>query len=129
MITLILFIIILSSIVFFHELGHFLFAKKSGVYVYEFSIGFGPKIFSFKRKNDETEYFIRWIPLGGYVALAGESGEEEGIEKVPEKKRLYNAKWFNRLLIMIAGVLNNFILAIVFLTSFILSGLSNWFVA
>ena len=53
-ITLIILILILGIIVFIHELGHFLAAKKIGVYVYEFSVGMGPKLFSFKRKNDET---------------------------------------------------------------------------
>ena len=50
--TIILFILILGIIVFIHELGHFIFAKKAGVYVYEFYLGFGQKIFSFKIKND-----------------------------------------------------------------------------
>ena len=51
--TIILFILILGIIVFIHELGHFIFAKKAGVYVYEFSLGFGPKLFSFKKKNEQ----------------------------------------------------------------------------
>lgn len=115
MITLILFFIILGSIVFFHELGHFLFAKKAGAYVHEFSLGFGPKIFSFKRKNDETEYSIRCFPLGGYVAIAGESEEEDGLEKIPDNKKLYNKSWLQRLFVMIAGVMNNFILGFILL--------------
>ena len=110
----IIFIIILGLIVFIHELGHFIFAKKAGVYVYEFSIGFGPKLFSFKRKNDETEYMIKLIPLGGYVAMAGEEDIEED-NKIPNDKKLYNKTWIQRLLVMIAGVMNNFILGIVIL--------------
>ena len=51
MITLIIFLIILGIIVSIHEFGHFIMAKKNGIYVYEFSIGFGPKLFSFRRKN------------------------------------------------------------------------------
>lgn len=112
--TAIIFIIILGLIVFIHELGHFIFAKKAGVYVYEFSIGFGPKLFSFKRKNDETEYMIKLIPLGGYVAMAGEEDIEED-NKIPNDKKLYNKTWIQRLLVMIAGVMNNFILGIVIL--------------
>ena len=54
--TLIYFILILGITVFIHELGHFIFAKHAGIYVYEFSIGMGPQIFKFHRKNDETEY-------------------------------------------------------------------------
>ena len=53
--TLIYFILVLSITIFIHELGHFIFAKKAGIYVYEFCIGMGPRIFKFKRKNDETE--------------------------------------------------------------------------
>ncbi|MDN4607430.1 RIP metalloprotease RseP [Sporosarcina highlanderae] len=68
--TVIAFIIIFGSLVFFHELGHFLFAKKAGIMVREFAIGFGPKILAL-RKN-ETLYTIRLLPLGGYVRMAGE---------------------------------------------------------
>lgn len=115
MITLLLFLVILGVIVFIHELGHFIFAKKSGTYVYEFSIGFGPKLFSFKRKNDETEYMVKLIPLGGYVALAGELSGEEDDKNVPDEKKLYNKPWFSRLMVMVAGVMNNFILGFVLL--------------
>ncbi|MDW0115699.1 RIP metalloprotease RseP [Sporosarcina thermotolerans] len=68
--TVIAFIIIFGSLVFFHELGHFLFAKKAGIMVREFAIGFGPKILAL-RKN-ETLYTIRLLPLGGYVRMAGD---------------------------------------------------------
>lgn len=109
--TLILFILILGIIVFIHELGHFFWAKLSGVYCYEFSLGFGPKLFSFKRKNDETTYSIRLIPVGGYVAMAGEEVDDD--EKVPKSKKLYNKPWYKKLIIVLAGVINNFILAFV----------------
>lgn len=111
--TIIYFIFILGITVFIHELGHFLFAKKFGVYVYEFSIGMGPRLFKFRRKNDETEYCIRLFPIGGYVQMAGEEVEVD--ESVPVEKRLQSKKWYQRLLIMVAGVMNNFILAIVVL--------------
>ncbi|MFD1204184.1 MULTISPECIES: RIP metalloprotease RseP [Sporosarcina] len=68
--TVIAFIIIFGSLVFFHELGHFLFAKKAGILVREFAIGFGPKILSLRK--GETLYTIRILPLGGYVRMAGE---------------------------------------------------------
>ena len=68
--TAIAFIIIFGSIVFFHELGHFIFAKKAGIMVREFAIGFGPKIFGMTK--GETLYTIRLLPLGGYVRMAGE---------------------------------------------------------
>lgn len=116
MITLILFLLILGLIVLVHEFGHFIVAKKVGIYVYEFSIGFGPKLFSFKRKNDETEYMIKLIPLGGYVALAGEEDlEEDDKLKISEDRKLYNKTPFQRFLVMVAGVTNNFILGFILL--------------
>ena len=111
--TIIYFVFILGITVFIHEFGHFIFAKKSGVYVYEFSIGMGPKLFKFNRKNDETDYCIRLFPIGGYVQMAGEEIEVD--EKVPVDKRLQTKKWYQRFLIMVAGVMMNFILAIVVL--------------
>ena len=68
--TVISFIIIFGSLVFFHELGHFLFAKKAGIMVREFAIGFGPKIIGIQK--GETLYTVRLLPLGGYVRMAGE---------------------------------------------------------
>lgn len=79
MVTIIItFIIVFSILVVFHEYGHYYFAKKSGILVREFAIGFGPKIFSY-RKN-ETTYTIRILPVGGYVRMAG---YEEDIEIKP----------------------------------------------
>ncbi|MEK3935046.1 RIP metalloprotease RseP [Sporosarcina sp. FSL W7-1349] len=68
--TVIAFIIIFGSLVFFHELGHFIFAKKAGIMVREFAIGFGPKILGIQK--GETLYTIRILPFGGYVRMAGE---------------------------------------------------------
>ncbi len=67
------FIIIFGALVFFHELGHFVFAKRAGILCREFAIGFGPKIFS--QKKGETTYTIRLLPLGGFVRMAGEDPE------------------------------------------------------
>lgn len=111
--TLIYFVLLLGTIVFIHELGHFFWAKKSGVHCYEFSLGFGPKLFSFKRKNDETLYALRLIPVGGFVAMAGEEVDDD--KSVPKEKKLYNKKWYQKLIIVLAGVINNFILAFVVL--------------
>lgn len=115
--TLIYFILMLGIIVFIHELGHFFWAKKSGVYCYEFSLGFGPKLFSFKRKNDETLYCLRLVPIGGYVAMAGEEVEDD--TSVPKDKKMYNKPWYKKLIIVLAGVINNFILG--FLVLFIIA--------
>ncbi|WP_102346910.1 RIP metalloprotease RseP [Bacillus sp. Marseille-P3661] len=71
--TVIAFIIIFGALVFFHELGHLVFAKRAGMLCREFAIGFGPKVFSFRR--DETLYTIRLLPLGGFVRVAGEDPE------------------------------------------------------
>ena len=111
--TFIWFILILGLIVFIHEFGHFIMAKKNGIYVYEFSLGFGPKLFSFKRKNDETEYMIKLIPLGGYVMLAGETDEDD--KKIKDDQKLCNKGFFAKLSVMVAGVFNNFLLGFILL--------------
>lgn len=68
--TVIAFIVVFGTLVFFHELGHFLFAKRAGIMVREFAIGFGPKILGITK--GETLYTVRLLPLGGYVRMAGE---------------------------------------------------------
>ncbi len=111
------FIIILGGIVLVHEFGHFIFSKIFGVYVYEFSIGMGPKLLHFKSKKGETEYCIRLIPIGGFVSLAGEDADDN--KKIPEDRKLYSKPVWQRFLIMVAGVMNNFIFA--FLLLFIMA--------
>lgn len=76
--TIIAFIIMFGILVFFHELGHLYFAKRAGILCRDFAIGFGPKLFSFKK--NETLYTIRLFPIGGYVKMAGEDGEIIGIK-------------------------------------------------
>lgn len=71
--TVIAFIVIFGALVFFHELGHLIFAKRAGILCREFAIGFGPKIFNFKK--NETIYTIRLLPIGGFVRMAGEDPE------------------------------------------------------
>lgn len=66
--TVITFILLISVLVFIHELGHFIFAKRAGILVREFAIGFGPKLISWFK--GETQYSIRILPLGGYVRMA-----------------------------------------------------------
>ena len=110
-ITLIILIVILGIIVFVHEFGHFIAAKKCGVYVHEFAIGMGPKICSFKRKNDETTYSLRLLPLGGFTALA--MTEEDF--KVKKNQVLDNKKYYQKLLILLMGIFFNFILTVVLL--------------
>lgn len=112
--NIIYFALVLGVTVFIHELGHFLFAKKAGIYVYEFAIGMGPVLHKFKRKNDETEYSIRLFPIGGYVSMAGEEIEVD--EDIPKEKRIQSKTWSQRFLTVIAGVLFNFLLAILIFT-------------
>ncbi|MBT2755980.1 RIP metalloprotease RseP [Mesobacillus foraminis] len=71
--TVIAFIVIFGALVFFHELGHLIFAKRAGILCREFAIGFGPKVFS--HKKNETTYTIRLLPIGGFVRMAGEDPE------------------------------------------------------
>mgnify|MGYP002868960137 CR=1 FL=1 len=104
---------ILGVIVFIHEFGHFIWAKITGVYVYEFAIGMGPKIWGFQK--GETEYNLRAIPIGGFCQLAGEDLEDDELEKVPENRRLQSKTAWQRFLIMVFGPVNNFILAVLLL--------------
>lgn len=108
--SLIYFILILGVVVFSHELGHFIFAKRAGIYVYEFALGMGPKLVGFKRKGDETSYSIRLVPIGGFVKMAGEEIEED--KTIPVGRRFQSTSWMNRVLTVIAGACFNFVLAI-----------------
>ena len=111
--TLILFILILSVIIFIHEFGHFTWAKITGVYVYEFAIGMGPKLWS--KKGKETVYSLRAIPIGGFCQLAGEDPDDDQLKKIPKNRRLQSKTCFQRFLIMFFGAGNNFISAILIL--------------
>lgn len=112
---LLLLLFILGIIILVHEFGHFIWAKKFGVHIYEFSIGMGPLVKTHKGK-DKIDYNFRALPIGGYVAMAGEVYDDD--DKIPKDKLLCNKPWYQRLIIMIAGVTNNFILAIILLMVF-----------
>ncbi len=119
MVALILLIVILGILIFVHELGHYMTAKNRGAYVYEFALGMGPKIFSFKRKKetgDPTIYSLRAFPIGGYCAIAGEVDEDDGGDvKLKKSDYMCNKKIWERCLILIAGVTMNFITGILIL--------------
>ena len=104
------FIIFLGVLVTVHELGHFLVAKACNVKVLKFSIGFGPRIFGFTR--GETEYRVAWLPLGGYVKMAGQEPDED---VAPEDVgRSFQAQaWWKRALIVVAGPAFNLIFPII----------------
>lgn len=104
------FILILGVIIIIHELGHLIAAKKFGVYCKEFSIGMGPKIW--QRKNGETALTIRALPIGGYVAMAGEDSDEEDEElDIPYERTLNGIKPWKQVIVMAAGAFMNIILA------------------
>jgi len=111
-INILLFILILGVLVFVHELGHFLTAKKSGVFIHEFSIGMGPIVKQITGK-DGIKYSIRALPIGGFVQMAGEIYEDDDTNKIPKNEFMCNKKWWQRLIILCAGVFNNFLLAII----------------
>lgn len=120
-ITILCFILVLGVTVFIHELGHFLFAKKAGIYCYEFSLGMGPVLWKFNRKNDETTYAIRLFPIGGFVQMAGEAVDLD--EDIPKEKRMQSKTWMQRFLTVSAGVIFNFLLAlIIFFTVGMITG-------
>ena len=107
-----LFIFCLSILIIVHELGHFAMAKAFRVYCLEFSIGFGPKLFSFKRKNAETRFSLRGIPFGGYVSMVGEGTEVPAGIEVPESRNFNKIKKWKRIIILVAGVTINAFLAL-----------------
>jgi regulator of sigma E protease len=107
-ITAIIFIIVLGVLVFVHEFGHFIFAKRAGMKVEEFGFGFPPRIWGIKK--GETLYSINAIPFGGFVKILGEEGEHR------DNPRSFSSKPFGpRLKVIIAGVIMNFFLAVILL--------------
>ncbi|MGC8871515.1 MAG: RIP metalloprotease RseP [Caldimicrobium sp.] len=116
--TLLATLVVIGVLVFIHELGHFLAAKKMGVKVEIFSFGFGPKLFGLT--IGETEYRISLIPLGGYVKLYGE--HPESLPSVAETNKAFAFKSpFQKILIVVAGPLANFFFA--FLAFFLIFSL------
>ncbi|MBP9673921.1 MAG: RIP metalloprotease RseP [Bacteriovoracaceae bacterium] len=116
-----IFVLFLFPLVFFHELGHYLFAKFLGVRVLNFSIGFGPKLFRFKLWDTEFAYSL--IPLGGYVKMYGDDPFAKN--EIPEDQRkysfVYKKKW-EKFWIVFGGPLANFILAYVLFVGLFMAG-------
>lgn len=105
MITAIIFLIVISVLIFVHEFGHFVFAKRAGMKVEEFGFGFPPRLFGVKK--GETLYSINLIPFGGFVKILGEEGGHEN------EPRSFSAKpILARLSVVVAGVTMNFLLAV-----------------
>lgn len=107
--TIILFLVVLAVLIFVHELGHFLVAKKSGIRVDEFAIGFPPKIFSWIR--GETKYVLNLIPFGGYVKIFGENPDEESMTGTDHKRSFVNAKKWKQVCVLLSGIFFNILFA------------------
>jgi regulator of sigma E protease len=111
--TVFYFVVTLGALVFVHELGHFLAAKLCRMRVERFSIGFPPRAFG--KKFGETDYCISWIPIGGYVKIAGmidESFDTDYLEKPPEQWEFRSKPIWQRMIVISAGVIMNIFLAI-----------------
>lgn len=104
------FVVVLGVLIFVHELGHFLVAKRSGVGVLKFSLGFGPKVVGVKR--GETEYLISALPLGGYVKMIGEDPGDESPEAADPERSFSRKSVGTRSRIILAGPLANFLLPV-----------------
>jgi regulator of sigma E protease len=115
--TILAFAFVIGVLVFVHELGHYLAARRVGVRVLKFSLGFGPRVLGFTR--GDTEYCVSAIPLGGYVKMAGESVEDPRAGKPDEF--LSKSKW-QRFQILIAGPAMNLLLAVVLLAVVLMQG-------
>lgn len=125
LLTILIFVIVLGLLVFVHEAGHFIVAKRSGMEVHEFGFGFPPRIFGFQKiegkwrlvgrrpKTDSTNtiYSINWIPLGGFVKILGENNDEEN-----NPKSFVNRAFWPRFFTLFAGVMMNVVLAWVLLS-------------
>lgn len=99
-------VLLFEFIIFAHEFGHFITAKRSGVQVNEFALGMGPKIFGFKK--GETQYSLRLFPIGGYCSMEGEDQESDN------PRAFVNAKIRKRMIIIVAGAFMNFVVGLIF---------------
>lgn len=124
-ITILIFLVVLSVLVFVHELGHFVVAKRSGMKVHEFGFGFPPRLFGIQKakengsgkwkfvwghrdtKTDDTVYSVNWIPLGGFVKIMGEDNDDGQVDE----RSFGNKPFWRRFFTLSAGVIMNFILA------------------
>jgi len=113
LITVLAFLFVLSILVLIHELGHFTAAKKLGIKVEEFGLGFPPRIFGIK--YGETVYSLNLLPIGGFVRIFGEDGAEVGSSK-DKKRSFYNRPLWQKAIVIGAGVVMNFILAVAIVT-------------
>ena len=109
--TILAVVLVFGGLIFFHELGHFSVARAFGMGVSTFSLGFGPKIL--KKKRGKTEYALSLIPLGGYVALVGETDEAELPKGFTREESFSLRPAWQRLLVVLAGPVANLLLALI----------------
>lgn len=132
MITILSFLVVITIIVFIHEYGHFWFARKFGVKVEIFSIGFGKEIFGFTDKHG-TRWKFSMIPMGGYVKMFGDSGaasnksaDIDNFSEYDKKLTFHHKPLYQKMLIVAAGPLANFLFAIILLSGvYLLHGKPN----
>ena len=113
LINILLFVLMLGILITFHELGHFLTARLFNVYIFEFAIGMGPKVFQMQGK--ETKYSVRMLPIGGYVAMMGEQEDMPNDIEITEDIKKRSLKSINRgkkAVIMSAGIVVNLLLGL-----------------
>ena len=115
-------VFLIAVLIFVHELGHFIIGRLCGIGVETFSIGFGPRLFSFNR--DGTTYQVAWLPLGGYVKFAGALPNEE-VAAIHHGKEMYLASKSKRFLTIMAGPVANFLLAVLIYTVLGMVGLEH----
>lgn len=116
--SIILFLIILIALILVHEFGHFIVAKRSGVRVDEFGLGFPPKLWG--KKYGETEYTLNALPFGGFVRIFGEDPSEESLRST---RSMVRKPWYIKAAIIVAGVGMNFIFAWLLFVIGFLSGM------
>jgi len=120
-------VVLLGIVIFFHELGHFLVAKWRGITVVKFSLGMGPEMVGFTAGG--TRYCLSWIPLGGFVQMAGDHPNEDGSLPEGGREQFLTHPWFGRILVAVAGPAANFVLAFVaflLLYAVVGQGLIQW---
>ena len=115
-ITIVLFVFILGTLVIIHELGHFVIARLAGVHVLEFGIGFPPRA-KVLRSKGETLYTLNWLPIGGFVKLEGEDGND-----ADDPRSFASQPYLTKMLILVAGVAMNVVLAFAIFTGIALIG-------
>lgn len=120
MLTVLIFILVLLITVIVHEWGHFFVAKRSGMLVEEFGFGIPPRLFA--RKKGETTYSFNALPIGGFVKIAGENKLDESI---PLNRQFESKPWYLKSAVLLAGVVCNFLLAVVLFSAAYFIGLPS----